>query len=126
MALDPVTRGDYATIEFVIDEPDPFVAGDRRPRDISEDTLRFSAKFYFSDGEAVITKTSLPGGGITKTNAADGEAEVEILGSDTAPLPFESLIRAPLICDIEGTPSGSPPRTYTTTFELWVVPDVST
>ena len=124
--LDPITRGDYQEIPFAMTEPDPANPGQRRPRDISADSLRFSAKRKITDDAALIAKTSAPGGGILKTNPASGEGVVVILGDDTRPLKLSPTRPLTLVCDIEGTAPGNPPRPYTTRFNLPVEPDVST
>ena len=123
VTLDPMWRGDYRVIEFVIDEPDPANPGSRRPRNITSDTFRFGAKKKLQETTPLFTKTSATGGGITKTVPASGKGEIEIFASDTATIAMSRDFS--LECDLEGTPSGSPPKPYTTRFRLPLRLDVS-
>lgn len=120
MALEPLIRGDYEVIPFVIEEPDPTNPGGYRIRDITQDTFTFTAKRNAKDTVPLIQKTSETGEGITKTDAVNGEGEIEILPADTISITRET----PLTCDIEGVAPVNKP--YTTVFGLKVVLDVST
>lgn len=119
MALDPIIRGDYEVIEFTVMEPDPANPGEERVRDISSDTLTFTAKRNKQDSVPLIQKTSATGEGITKTNAVNGEGEIEILPTDTIGITRETS----LTCDIQGIAPVDKP--YTTLFGLKIILDVS-
>lgn len=112
-------RGDYEVISATIEEADPINPGFARVRDITTDSLVFSAKRDSSSPATLIQKTSLAGGGITKTDAAAGQLEIEILPADTDTLTSETV----LYCDIEGTTSTG--RPYTGLFQVRVVPDIT-
>ncbi len=118
----PLIRGDYERINFTITEPDPLNPGSRRNRNVSTDTFRFTAKRDPSKTEVVIGKTSESGGGIVKTDAANGQGYIEILPANTSGL----LKDVTLACDLEGSTADTPPKPYTTLFAIKVIPDIST
>lgn len=119
MALEPLVRGDYEVIPFVIEEPDPANPGSFRLRDITQDTFTFTAKRNAKDALPLIQKTSDTGEGIVKTDAVNGEGEIEILPNDTMGITRETS----LTCDIQGVAPVNKP--YTTIFGLKIVLDIS-
>src|SRR5215212_4584913 len=109
MALEPLIRGDYEVIEFTVSEPDPSNPGQKRVRNITSDTFRFTAKRKPADEVAFLEKAT-GGNGITLTTPTSGKGQIEILPEDTETITKETT----LSCDLEGTaPSNRP---YTTLF----------
>lgn len=85
--LEPITRADDRTITVTLTD----LAG--QPFDWTGSKLWFTAKRLVgdSDANAVIQKTSDPGGGITFPAA--GTAKIEIDSADTASLPNSKVTR---------------------------------
>lgn len=93
------------------------------PYDLSGHTLRFTAKYRYSDpdSEAVFQLSSSPGAGITVTNAAQGQARIEIAPVHTQNLP---AVRTRLVYDLQLTDGGG--GVYTVDIgEIIVLPDVT-
>lgn len=68
-----IKRGDAEALTVVITEP-----GTDDPHDITNERLVFEARLNKNDVEPIVTKTSDADGGITKTNAVEGEAQITI------------------------------------------------
>jgi hypothetical protein len=99
------------------------VTRNNAPYDLTGHTLRFTAKYRYSDpdSQAVFQLTSAPGGGITVTNATGGQARIEIEPVHTASLP---PVRTRLVYDLQLTDGGG--GVYTVDIgELVVAPDVT-
>lgn len=116
----PLIRGDYEEITFIVKEPDPANPGQRRVRNITSDTFRFTAKRKITESDALLTKSL--GSGVSIVDGPAGKAKIEILPADTAGFTKDT----DLICDVQGTPPGSPAKPYTTKFSIKVELDVST
>lgn len=114
MALEPLIKGDYEIVDFVVMEPDPDTEGAERERDVTNDSFTFVAKRQPKDELAVITKTDEAGEGITITDAANGVGYVEILPEDTDDFTKDT----PLACYITGVAPVNKP--YTMLFNLKV------
>jgi hypothetical protein len=87
--LTPILRGDYETLPLELRN------ADGSPRDVTNETVTFTAKLKIDDDEPFIQKTK--GAGIVFTDETTGIGYIEILGTDT-----DSLVKnVSLYCDVE-------------------------
>ncbi len=113
-SIGTVTRGDYEEITFAVTNPNGSA------RNITTDTIKFSAKVTLKDAAPLVTKISTDATQIVKTNAAGGIGKVVLQPTDLAAIDKDGRV---LFCDIVVTDSSS--RPYSTRFELSVILDVS-
>lgn len=109
-------RGDYEVILLTITNPNGTA------RDITNDSFVFTAKKDIAKADTWMQKTNEVNGGITILDGEAGTLQVEIFPADTSSLTRPTT----LVCDVEGTPQGSPAKPYTKLFSAKVVLDVST
>jgi hypothetical protein len=98
-------RGDDASFNIAVQK-------DGAPVDLSGATLRFTAKRgrLEPDADAVLSKSTAGGGGITITDAPGGIARVDVLPADT-----DALARAVrLVWDLQAVDAASKVRTLAT------------
>lgn len=78
--LGSIVRKDYEEIDVTVKNPDGSV------RNITSDTLVFTAKFKLVDTSSVFIKSSADTTQIEKIDAPNGRARIKIAGTDTLPV----------------------------------------
>ncbi len=108
--LDPIVRGDYEEIEVEVRNPTGLFDANEEPitepRDISNDTLVFTAKLSLKDATNVFRKDSTDPNQIEKTDRLNGKAVIKILPTDTASLTGNKTLKCTLeVIDFRNRPA---------------------